>query len=550
MTKRPRTGGHIVTDHLLCQGVGAVFCVPGESYLDVLDGLYQSRSKIRTIACRHEGGAAFMAESYAKLTGKTGVVLATRGPGAANAAIGIHTAMQDSTPLVLLLGDVGRDFYGREAFQEVDFAAMFAPLCKWAARVEEIGQLPAMLARAFQIAQSDRPGPVVLALPEDLLREEAVLPKPKAPPPFHPTPSDEALAKAAALLRKAKRPLLIAGGSGWGSEGRAALADLAKAWSLPVAVPFRRQDLISGAHSCFAGDLGIGPDPKLVQAASDADLLFLLGTRLGEIASQGYHLPRPGQKIIHVHAGAGELGRVFYPDLCINATPATFANGFAKLDPPKRPAWTAWRKQIRAQRVDWAKPVATGGKLDAGLVMEMLERLLPKDAILTVDAGNFAGWPQRFLTFGSRRLLGPTCGAMGYAIPAAVAASLSEPEKCVVAFVGDGGALMTGQELATARQYGAKPIVLVFDNGMFGTIRMHQEKRHPGRVMATKLENPDFGTWAASFGAFFEGVSRTEAFEPAFKRALASGKPALLHLKTDPDIITPRMRLSKMGRKR
>ncbi len=547
MTKKGRTGGHIVTEHLLCQGVERVFCVPGESYLPILDALY--RKKIKVIVCRQEGGAAFMAEAQAKLTGKPGVVLATRGPGAANAVIGVHTAMQDSTPLVLLLGDVGRDFYGREAFQEVDFAAMFAPLCKWAARVEDIGHLPSMLAHAFQQAVSDRPGPVVLALPEDLLREEAAPSKAKILSAFRPQASDEQLLAAAACLKKAKRPLLIAGGSQWTDEGRAGLDRLARKWKLPVAVPFRRQDLMTGQHPCFAGDLGIGPDPQLLAAAMEADLLFLLGTRLGEIASQGYRLPKAGQTVIHVHAGAGELGKVFHADLAINATPDSFAQAFLETSAPAKPAWSAWTKQLRQARQEWSKPRPTGGSLDAGLVMEALERLLPDDAILTVDAGNFAGWPQRFLTFGSRRLLGPTCGAMGYSIPAAVGASLQAPDRTVVSFVGDGGALMTGQELATAIQHKAKPIILIFDNGMFATIRMHQEARYPGRVVATDLQNPDFASWAESFGAFGQTVTRTQEFEPAFKRAMACGKAAVLHLKTDPDIITPRMRLSKVKTK-
>jgi acetolactate synthase-1/2/3 large subunit len=547
MAKKARTGGHIVVDQLLAQGVERLFCVPGESYLPILDRLY--RSKIKTISCRQEGGAAFMAEAYAKLTGQTGVMLATRGPGAANASIGIHTAMQDSTPLVVLLGDVGRDFYGREAFQEVDFAAMFAPLSKWAARVEDIAQLPSMLAHAFQLAQSDRPGPVVLALPEDLLREEAVLPKAKALSPFRPEASPESLAQAAKLLKQAKRPLLVAGGSLWSPEGKAALAKFAKGWKLPVTVPFRRQDLMAGEHPCFAGDLGIGPDPNLFQAAQEADLLFLLGTRFGEIASQGYQLPRAGQTVIHVHAGTSELGKVFHADLAVNATPDSFAQAFALQSSPRSPVWADWTKQIRANREAWGKPRSTGGKLDAGLVMETLERLLPKDAILTVDAGNFAGWPQRFLSFGSRRLLGPTCGAMGYGIPAGVSASLAEPDKCVVTFVGDGGALMTGQELASALQHQAKPIILIFDNKMFGTIRMHQEKRYPGRVSATDLQNPDFAKWAESFGAFGETVTCTQDFEAAFQRARKSGRASVLHLLTDPDIITPNARISKMKAK-
>lgn len=547
MAKNSRTGGHIVVDQLLAQGVERLFCVPGESYLPILDRLY--RSKIKAVSCRQEGGAAFMAEAYAKLTGKTGVALATRGPGATNAAIGVHTAMQDSTPMVLLLGDVGRDFYGREAFQEVDFAQMFAPLCKWAARVEDIRQLPLMLAHAFQLAQSDRPGPVVLALPEDLLREEALLSKAKALPPFRPPPQAEDLKLAAGLLRKAERPLLIAGGSLWREEGKTSLAKLAKSWNLPVAVPFRRQDLIAGDHPCYAGDLGIGPDPNLLKAALHADLLFLLGTRLGEIASQGYLLPKAGQKIVHVHAGAAELGKVFHADLAINAAPSAFAEALAELPSPRKPAWRDWTQELRKQRQAWAAARPTGGALDCGLVMGMLDKLLPKDAILTVDAGNFASWPQRFLTFGKRRLLGPTCGAMGYGVPAGVSASLACPDRCVVTFVGDGGALMTGQELATALQFKAKPIILIFDNKMFGTIRMHQEKRYPGRVSATSLKNPDFAKWAESFGAYAETVAKTEDFEAAFKRARQSGKASVLHMLTDPDVITPNARISKMKAK-
>lgn len=547
MVKKLRTGGQIVAEHLLAQGVETVFCVPGESYLPILDRLY--RSKIRTVVCRQEGGAAFMAEATGKLTGKPGVVLATRGPGAANAAIGIQTAMQDSTPLVLLLGDVGRDFYGREAFQEVNFARMFAPIAKWAARVEDILHLPGMLAHAFQLAASDRPGPVVLALPEDLLREEAALPRAKPLPPFTAGPDPVQTERAGDLVAKARRPLVVAGGSCWTPEGRQALAGFAQDWSLPVAVSFRRQDLISSRHPCYAGDLGIGPDPALLKAALDADLLLLLGTRLGEIASQGYRLPCRGQTVVHVHAATSELGRVFPADLPIAAHPGLFAQAFAALKPPTRPAWKGWTQALRQSREAWAKPQPTGGALDGGLVMGILERLLPKDAVVTVDAGNFAGWPQRFLSFGNRRLLGPTSGAMGYSIPAGVAASLAEPDKCVVSCVGDGGALMTGQELATAIQYKARPIILIFDNGMLGTIRMHQENRYPGRVIATDLKNPDFAVWAQSFGAHSETVCQTQELEPALRRALAAGRAAVLHLKTDPDIISPNARLSKMEAK-
>ncbi|MBI4967838.1 MAG: thiamine pyrophosphate-binding protein [Rhodospirillales bacterium] len=546
---RERTGGRILIDALLGQGVKRVYCVPGESYLEALDALHGNA--IQVVACRHESGATFMAEAEAKLTGRPGVAFATRGPGAANAAIGVHTARQDSTPLVLLLGDVGRDFIGREAFQEVDLAAFFAPLCKWSARVEEASRLPEYLARAFHVAASGRPGPVVLALPEDLLRESALALDVSPLAANHPAPSVVGLVELRKLLAASKRPLAIAGGGGWTQEGRAALRAFAEINDLPVAVTFRRQDLFAGDHPGFAGDLGLGPDPALIATAKEADLLLLIGTRMGEIASQGYSLfamPVPEKTVIHIHPEAEELGRVFRPTLAIQADGDSCAKALAGLPGANGP-WADWRAKANRARLAWATPQPTGGALDLGLAMGVVERLLPADAIVTTDAGNFAGWPQRFLTFGGRRLLGPTCGAMGYGVPAAVAASLAQPERSVLACVGDGGILMTGNELATALQQGAKPVILVFDNGMYGTIRMHQEGRHPGRVVGTQLANPDFALWARSFGAHAETVTRTEEFEPALARALAAGKAALLHLKTDPNIITPRATIADLRAK-
>jgi acetolactate synthase-1/2/3 large subunit len=538
-----RSGGRLVAEALAANGVEAVFCVPGESYLEILDALHDTN--IQVVTCRQEGGAAFMAEAWGKLSGKVGVVLATRGPGASNAAIGIHTARQDSTALLMLLGDVGRDFMDREAFQEVDFPAMFAPLSKWAVRVEQAGRLPEYLGRAFSVAKAGRPGPAVLALPEDLLRETCSAPEAAAPlPPVHGKPAVEDLVALRKLMAESKRPLIVVGGGGWTEEGRQALARFAQASDLPVACSFRRLDLLAGDHPCFAGDLGLGPDPQLIAKAKAADLLILLGTRFSEIASQGYELSA-SQKLVHIHPEAEELGRVHRPGLAVACDPSEFARGLAAL-PPLLALWPEWRKELRAARLAWAKPRATGGLFDAGLAMEMLESELPGDAIVTVDAGNFAGWPQRFLTFGKRRFLGPACGAMGYGVPAAVAAALARPGQLVAGFVGDGGILMTGQEIATALQHGAAPIILVFDNGMFGTIRMHQESRHPSRVMATRLENPDFAAWARSFGAHGETVAATDDFLPAFRRARECGRAALLHLKTDPEIITPRSTLSDL----
>jgi acetolactate synthase-1/2/3 large subunit len=540
-----KNGGRILVESLAAHGVKRIYCVPGESYLEILDALYDS--DIAVVSCRHESGAAFMAEAEAKLSGRLGVAMATRGPGACNAAIGVHTAFQDSTPLLLLLGDVARPHRGREAFQEVDFERMFAPLAKAVERVDSAARLPEIMARAIHTALSGRPGPVVLALPEDMLREEAAPAaiRPLSPTRAHPVP--DMMAELHSHLRHAQKPFLIVGGGGWNAVARRAVGHFASANQLPVACTFRRHDLIDNNHPGFAGDLGIAPDPALVKRVQEADLLIILGARLGEIASQGYTLLENGnlnRKIVHIHASAEEPGRVFTPDLAIQSGMAEFLSCALELPFLPEIPWSEWTAEAALQRRKWSEPRSTGGALDLGLVMGDLAKLLPKESIVTTDAGNFAGWPQRFLKF--HRLLGPTCGAMGYGVPAAVSASLSAPEACVVCFVGDGGCMMTGQELATALQQGTKPIILIFNNRQYGTIRMHQESRFPGRVMATELHNPHFAEWAASFGAYAERVERTEEFAPAFTRALASGKASVIELMTDPEILSPRATVTEL----
>jgi len=543
----PRTGGRLIADTLAVQGVDRVFCVAGESYLAVLDAMVDHPG-IDLVTCRQEGGAAFMAEADGKLTGRPGVCMVTRGPGACNAAIGVHTAMQDSTPMVLLVGQVARDQAEREAFQEIDYRRMFAPVAKWAAQVDDPARIPELLGRAFHVAESGRPGPVVLALPEDVLTAEAAVPDvgPHAPTRPHPGAADvEALARR---LAAARRPLVVAGGSGWTDAAAADLRRFAEDWRLPVATSFRRQDVLDHASPSCAGDLGTAPNPRLVARIREADLLLVVGARLGEITTGGYTLlepPEPRVALIHVHPSAEEIGRVFRPALGIQAGQAEAAAALAALPAPAEVPWAAWTADARADHLAWIEPEPCVGDLDLGACFAWLRGRLPADAVVTTDAGNFSGWAGRYLRYGRPgRQLGPTSGAMGYGVPAAVAASLRHPDRLVVANVGDGGFLMTGQEVATAMHHGASPVVLVFDNGMYGTIRMHQEREYPGRVSATRLTNPDFAALARSHGAFAATVARTADFAPAFEEAAAAGRLALLHLKTDPEQITTRTTVS------
>src|SRR5271168_1788518 len=545
------SGGQLVVGCLRAHGVEMAFSVAGESYLEVLDALYDA-PEIHLVTCRQEGGAAFMAEAYGKLTGKPGVLLVTRGPGACNASIGIHTAFQDSTPMVVLVGQVARHQIDREAFQEVDFRKMFAPLAKWVAQIDMAERVPELINQAFQVATSGRPGPVVLALPEDMLRDHsaAAVVGPYRPVHAHPGAAD--LAEMRRLLVAAERPIMLVGGGGWDDRACHDITKFAEANHLPVCCSFRRQDIVDNRSPSFVGDLGTGASAALVARIKEADLLLAVGARIGEITSQSYSLmgvPDPGKVLVHIHAGAEELGRVFRPSLPIQSGMPEFASAAAALPAVPAPRWADWRAAVRSEYEAGLAPTTAGAALDLGKVMTWLRDRLPDDAIITSDAGNFSGWPNRFLQYRRPgRQLGPTSGAMGYGVPAALAAKLVHPERLVVGFCGDGGFMMTGQELATAKLEGTGPIILVFNNAMYGTIRMHQERRFPGRVVGTTLKSPDFLALARAYGVFGASISRTAEFAPAFEEAAARNQAAIIELKMDPETITTRTTLSEIRR--
>ena len=538
----PRTGGQILVANLLAQGADLAFCVPGESYLPVLDALYDVRDRLRLIVCRQEGGAAYMAEAYGKLTGRPGIALVTRGPGASNAAVGIHTAVQDSSPMIVFVGQIGSDFADREAFQEIDYRRMYGSSVKWVAQIDRADRIPEYVARAYRVAQSGRPGPVVLALPEDMLvasaavddaaRVEATV--------LHPAP--EAIAALRARLERARRPLVLVGGSGWSERACADLARFTAANDLPIACAFRNQDLIDNRDERYAGEVGIGPNPKLAARVRDADVLLVIGERLGEIVTSGYTLlsvPNPAQALVHVHPGADELGRVYQPALAIAASLPAACAALAEMPPIAAPAWAGSAAEAHADYLAWQSPRPMPGALDLWQAVAFLRERLPEDAILVNGAGNYATWLHRLYRYPRYRTqLAPYSGSMGYGVPAAVAAKAVCPERVVVSWNGDGCFLMNGQELATAVQYGLNVIFVVIDNGMYGTIRMHQEKHYPARVYGTDLVNPDFAALARAYGVHGECVARTAEFAPAFERALAHDGPSLLHLRIDPQAIT------------
>ncbi|MBK8175060.1 MAG: thiamine pyrophosphate-binding protein [Rhodospirillales bacterium] len=543
-----RTGGRLIVDALLNFGVERIFGVPGESYLAILDALYDVRARIAFITCRHEHGAAMMAEADGKLTGRPGVCLVTRGPGACNAAIGVHTARQDSTPMVLLVGQVERARRGRESFQEVDFEVMFRPLAKRVEEIESAAALPEALARAFHTAMRGRPGPVVLSLPQDVLGESAVCGDAPMPRLADAPPDPGVMERIHRVLGDSLRPVLLLGGSGWNEAARADIERFAEANALPVCCGFRRHDLFDNNHPCFVGELGIGANPALVARVRSADVLLAVGSRLDEATTQGFSLlAAGGPELVHVHPGAQVIGRVFPAAIALCASAPAFAASACKLAPSGGTHRRAWTDAARSEYLADTAPAASGGGLDLGQAMIHLRTDLPGDAIVTVDAGNFSGWPQRYLRFGGgRRLLGAVNGAMGYGVPAAVAAKLRYPQRLVVACAGDGGFGMTGQELATAVQHGAAPIVIVFDNGMYGTIRMHQERAYPRRPLGTGLQNPDFVAFAHACGAFAERVEHTSEFAPALARAKAAGRAAVLVLAVDPDAISTRTTLARL----
>jgi acetolactate synthase-1/2/3 large subunit len=546
---RRRTGAQILVDQLKVHGADTVFCVPGESYLAVLDALHDANS-IRLVTCRQEGGAAMMADAYGKLTGKPGLCMVTRGPGATNASSGLHVASQDSTPLILFIGQIARDTQEREAFQEIDYRRMFGQFAKWVAQIDDPRRIPEFLSRAYHVATAGRPGPVVLALPEDMLTEEAEVADGLSYRPVETWPGAPQMAALRAELAAAKRPFLLLGGSGWDAEGVARIQDFAAANKLPVGCGFRRQDRFDNAHPCYAGDVGIGINPKLAERIRESDLLVVLGARLGEMTTGGYTLveiPTPKQRLVHIHPDPEELGRIYQPSLAIAASPRAFARAAPGLEPIAAPAWAAGTKAAHDEYLAWRKPVRSPGELQLGEIMLWLDTQLPPDAIVTNGAGNFATWVHRFhqyRRFGSQ--LAPTSGSMGYGFPAAVAAKVVHPERTVVCVAGDGDFLMTGQELATAVHRRLGVIVLLVNNNMYGTIRMHQERHYPGRVVGTDLWNPDFAALARAYGAHGEVVERTADFAAAFERARAVGGPAVIELRIDPDALTIRQSLSEI----
>ncbi|WP_341893302.1 thiamine pyrophosphate-binding protein [Variovorax sp. YR752] len=555
-----RIAGHALVEALIAQGVTTAFGVPGESYLAVLDGFHEHREKIRFIACRQEGGAAFMAEAQGKLSGRPGICFVTRGPGATNASIGLHTAFQDSTPMILFIGQVASDQRDREAFQELDYRQVFGPgtlgMAKWVGEVHSADRLPEYVARAFHTAMQGRPGPVVLVLPEDLLTTPTMAPVLPRVEPVQAWPAPGPLRELRAALVKAQRPFVIAGGSGWDAEGARALQRFAENWQLPVGCGFRFQDGFDNRHPLYAGDVGIGINPKLAARIREADLVIALGVRLGEMTTGGYTLleaPRPKQTLVHIHAGAEELGRVYAADLMLQASVNNAAKALESLNAPPQIAWRPWAGSASADYAANRVPSPVE-PLDMAEVMLTVERLVPDDTVYTNGAGNYSGWLHRYVRYRGlqhhgRTQLAPTSGAMGYGVPAAIAASLLYPDRTVINVAGDGDFLMTGQELATATGYGAgrgagKLISLVVDNGSYGTIRMHQEREFPGRVSGSDLFNPDFAALAKAYGWNATRVERTAGFEPALRDALAADGPTLIHLKLATEVSTTRTTLS------
>ena len=546
-TTLARSGAKILVDALRVHGVDTAFGVPGESYLAVLDALHDVQDEIKFVICRQEGGAANMADAYGKLTGRPGICFVTRGPGATNASLGIHTSHQDSTPVILFIGQVGNDVVEREAFQEIDYRRMFGQMAKWVAQIDRADRVPEYISHAFHTAVSGRPGPVVLALPEDMQTEMATVQDTARYQRIaaHPGPGD--MRKLRGMLADAQRPMVIVGGGGWSHEACEDFKAFVTTYNLPVGCSYRCQDLIDNADPHYVGDVAVGLNPKLAERFKQCDLLLVVGARLGEWTTVNYTLfdvPRPKMKFVHVHPGAEELGRVYQGDLLINSGMPEFASAARALEPVNE-RWAEWTGGARADLEAWQQPVKVPGGVNMSEIMKFLRERLPRDAIVTNGAGNFSLWAHRFYHYGGfRTQLAPTSGAMGYGVPSAVAAKIVHPQRTVIAFSGDGDFLMTGQELATAAQYDAKVTFVVVNNGMYGTIRMHQEREFPGRVSGTQLKNPDFAALARAYGFHGETVEATAEFASAFERAQQTKTSALIEVRIDPDAISPRTTLS------
>ena len=547
-----RTGGEILIDQLVVQGVRHAFCVPGESYLAALDALHDA--PISLTICRHEGAAAMMAEAVGKATGRPGICFVTRGPGATNGSAGVHIARQDSAPMIMFVGQVGRDMREREAFQELDYRQVFGGIAKWATEIDDPARIPEIVSRAFFTACNGRPGPVVVALPEDMLTERCLVPNASAVEAVETWPGLNDMSRLQKMLWAAKRPIAIVGGSRWSEAATAAMMRFAERFALPVATTFRYQHLFDSSHRCYAGDFGIGPNPKLLARVKGADLVLLIGDRMSEMSSQSYtafDIPEPQMKLVHVYPGAEELGRVYHPALAINAAPTAFCAALEGLQPPNDVAWKGEADTAHADFLAWTEtPMPQPGPINLGEIMVWLRDNLGPEAIITNGAGNFATWINRYYRF--RRyntLIAPTSGSMGYGFPAAVAMKTLYPDRTVVCVAGDGDFLMTGNDFATAVQYSRPVIVVLWDNGTYGTIRMHQEREYPGRVVGTELKNPDFAAYAKAFGGFGIRIEKTADFPAAFAAAQKSGLPSIIHLKVDAEPLTPGMSMSAIREK-
>ena len=539
-------GGHLLVEGLASHGVNTAFAVPGESYLEVLDALYEKSDQIRLIGCRQEGGAAYMAEAYGRLTGQPGICFVTRGPGATNASIGVHTAAQGSTPLILFIGQVPTSHLGYEAFQEMDYTAFFGGIAKWVTEITHPDQIPEVINKAFKIATSDRPGPVVIALPEDVLREKTE----KTIIPFEPTKdhsiSEQEVQEIMTILQEAKKPVLLAGGGGWTTRGRENLCSFAEKQNLPVVVGFRRQDLMDNNSSCYAGEAGVAMPPPVRQTLDEADVILAVGVRFGEMTTNAYTLfQNQSQKILHIHASEAEFDKVVKADLHIRSNSNLAVAALLEM-PSIADTKKQWREETRNRFLSTHKvPTAITG-VDMAAATAYLQEVLPEDVIITNGAGNFSVWPNKFFLYGSSaRLLAPQNGTMGYGVPAAISAKVAAPERVVVCFAGDGDFQMNMQELGSAAQEDAQPIVLIVNNSMYGTIRMHQERRYPERVVGTDIKNPDFVSIARAYGFYSEQVTSIEEFKAAFDNALDSKTGAVLDLIVDPEMLTPQQSITQ-----